>query len=224
MTQPSHAPPRESRILVVFAHPAFERSRANRRLLEAAGSLDLVTVHDLYEEYPDFDIDVAREQELLLMHDTIVLQHPFLWYSGPSLLKEWIDLVWEHGFAYGEGGDALGGKTILNAVTTGGTRESYCSAGRNRRSVRDLLAPFEQSAAICGMRFLPPFAVHNVHHLSDSEIAREAMEYRALLEALGRGSLPFGELAGLACLNDRPSDPDAPRSPGMAGAPHPAES
>jgi hypothetical protein len=74
------------RVLILFAHPAFQKSRINRRLLRAVQGLENVRIHDLYEEYPDFQIDVEREQKLLLDHDIIVLQHPFFWYSGPALL------------------------------------------------------------------------------------------------------------------------------------------
>ena len=63
--------------------------------------VDGVELRDLYELYPDFYIDVAAEQEALGRSDVIVLQHPFYWYSTPAMLKEWQDLVLEHGFAYG---------------------------------------------------------------------------------------------------------------------------
>ena len=64
-------------VLVLFAHPAFERSRVNRALVDEIRGVDNITVHDLYEAYPDFQIDIKREQQLLLQHDIIVLQHPF---------------------------------------------------------------------------------------------------------------------------------------------------
>ena len=69
------------------------------------GRLRGVTFHDLYELYPDFDVQVEQEQELLISHDMIILQHPFYWYSCPPLLKQWIDLVLEHGWAYGKEGE-----------------------------------------------------------------------------------------------------------------------
>ena len=43
-----------NRVLVLFAHPALEKSRVNRRLIRAAQGLEGVTFHDLYEAYPDF--------------------------------------------------------------------------------------------------------------------------------------------------------------------------
>ena len=55
----------------------------------------------------NFFIDVHAEQKLLLDHDIIIWQHPFYWYSAPAIIKEWMDLVLEHGFAYGENGRSL---------------------------------------------------------------------------------------------------------------------
>ncbi len=92
-----------NQILILFAHPALEKSRVNRQLIRSIHGLDGVTIHDLYETYPDFNIQVKAEQDLLLAHDIIVFHHPFYWYSSPALLKEWQDLVLEYGFAYGEG-------------------------------------------------------------------------------------------------------------------------
>ncbi len=60
-----------------------------------------MTDHDLYEAYPDFGIDVGREQERLPAHDVVVFQHPLFWYSTAAILQEWKDLVLEHGWAYG---------------------------------------------------------------------------------------------------------------------------
>ena len=37
--------------------------------------------------------DVAREQQLLRDHDTVVWQFPWHWYWVPGVLKEWMDQV-----------------------------------------------------------------------------------------------------------------------------------
>jgi putative NADPH-quinone reductase len=52
-------------ILLVYAHPHHERSVANRALLDAVRGVPGLTLHALYDRYPDFSIDVAREQALL---------------------------------------------------------------------------------------------------------------------------------------------------------------
>jgi glutathione-regulated potassium-efflux system ancillary protein KefG len=120
------------KVLVLFAHPALERSRINRELLAAVRGRSGVTLHDLYEEYPDLQIDVQREQELLLAHDVVILQHPFFWYSAPAIVKEWQDLVLEHGWAYGSDGHALEGKITFNVLSAGGSQAAYQDAGFNR--------------------------------------------------------------------------------------------
>ena len=86
------------KVLIVFAHPAYQKSRVNRKLLRALESYNQVTVDDLYEKYPDFFIPVEQERKLIKEHDCILLQHPLYWYAAPSLLKEWMDVVLGHGF------------------------------------------------------------------------------------------------------------------------------
>lgn len=149
--------------------------------------LDGVTFHDLYERYYDFQLDVAYEQQLLAAHDLIVFQHPLYWYSSPAILKEWQDLVLEYGFAYGERGTALHGKRLLSVLSAGGPQDAYTKEGYNRFTLRELLTPFEQTARLCGMEYLPPFVVHNSRALADDEINRHAAEYRRLLETLRDG-------------------------------------
>jgi glutathione-regulated potassium-efflux system ancillary protein KefG len=173
------------RVLVLFAHPVLERSRVNRRLLDAIRSLEGVTIHDLYETYPTLAIDPKREQALLREHDVLVFQHPFYWYSGPAILKEWQDLVLQHGWAYGAGGTKLRGKITLNVITVGAPATAYRRDGYNRFTIRELLAPWDQTAYLCGMRFLGPFVVHAaLRIIDDAGLAAIRNAYVRLLEAL----------------------------------------
>ena len=191
-----------NQILILFAHPALEKSRVNRCLIESVKGLDLVTIHDLYEVYPDFHINVKFEQDLLVAHDIIVFQHPFYWYSSPAILKEWQDLVLEYGFAYGHNGTALQGKKIISAITTGGGEQSYGKKGYNRFSIRELLVPFEQTAHLCGMEYLPPFVVQGTHQLQEQEqIAKHAEDYRATIVALRDNTVNWEHLKQFNHLN-----------------------
>lgn len=189
--------------LVLFAHPRTDRSEVNRPLLEAARSVDGVTVVDLYAEYPTFDIDVDREQERLLAHDAIVLQHPLYWYSSPAILKEWQDLVLEHGWAYGHEGHALDGKVALNAVTCGGAREVYTARGANEIELRALLAPFEKTFHLCRMRYLAPFAVFGAGVAGEEgRIEMHVREYAALLAALVGDRVHLDRAESILALTD----------------------
>lgn len=78
--------------LVIVAHPDLEKSVVNRRWVdEAEKHPEHFTVHRLYQNYPDEQIDIAREQALVEQHGTLVLQFPIYWFGCPSLLKNgWI--------------------------------------------------------------------------------------------------------------------------------------
>lgn len=175
-------PPRT--ILVQLAHPRLETSRLTRRLIDAAATVAGVTINDLYEQYPTFDVDVRAEQARLLAHDVVVFQHPFFWYSVPALLKQWQDLVLEHGWAYGAGGLALRRKLTFNAITAGGPASAYRRGGYNRFTMRELLLPWEQTAHLCGMRYLAPFVVHGALRADDAAVDAHVARYRTLLVAL----------------------------------------
>jgi len=178
-----------NKILIIFAHPRFEESRINRALIATAHAADDVTIRDLYELYPDFNIDIQAEQIELLKHDTIIWHHPFYWYSCPPLLKHWIDLVLEYNWAYGPHGKLLSGKLALSAITAGGTKEVYCSDGSNNYTISQFLRPFEQTAVLCGMNYLPPFAILGTQRLKAQDIKDCQTEYANLLDMLRRGNL-----------------------------------
>ncbi|QNA89153.1 NAD(P)H dehydrogenase [Massilia sp. Dwa41.01b] len=174
------------RILVIYAHPAPHRSRINRRLATAAAALDGVLVHDLYETYPDFFIDVAREQALLEAAELVVFLHPIRWYSMPSLLKEWVDSVLLPGWAYGPGAAALRGKVYWLAVTTGSPEASYGPGERHGRPFADFLPPFEQTALLCGMTWWPPHILHGTNSTDDQAIDAHVAAFRDRLQAFLR--------------------------------------
>ena len=192
-----------NRILILFAHPALQKSRVNRRLIEKAHNLEGVTFHDLYEVYPDFHIRVKREQSLLLDHDLIVFHHPFYWYSSPAIIKEWIDLVLEYGFAYGIEGTALKGKSMMTAISAGGSEDSYKADGVHYYHVRDFLRTFERTAALCNMTYLPPFVVHHNSELATSEdIAVYGDLYRKVIVMLRDNEINFDAISNFKYIND----------------------
>jgi glutathione-regulated potassium-efflux system ancillary protein KefG len=191
------------RILVLFAHPALQKSRINRQLIAAIRDLENVTINDLYEEYPDFYINVKREQRLLIDHDIIIFQHPFYWYGSPAILKQWEDLVLEFGFAYGPGGTNLQHKLVLSAITTGGPMSAYQRDGYNYFTIRELLTPFEQTARFCGMVYLPPFVVSGALRMRDkAEISEYSASYRRIVEDLRDGRFDLTQLRSLNYFNE----------------------
>ena len=172
------------RLLVLAAHPRPRQSVVQRAMLAAIAGLRDIAVRDLYAVYPDFMIDARAEQALLVEHDLVVLQHPLYWYSSPAIVKEWLDVVLEEGWAYGPGGTRLNGKFLMSALSTGGPTEAYHSKGRNRFAVRQLLAPYDQTAYLCGMGWLEPFVVHAGRNVEAAVLSGRTERYRELLLGL----------------------------------------
>jgi glutathione-regulated potassium-efflux system ancillary protein KefF len=170
-------------VLVLAAHPNWRDSRVNRRLFEAAQAAPKAAVRDLYSLYPDFDVDVAAEQEAAHAADLIVLLHPIQWYSMPALQKLWLDEVLTYGWAYGDGGVALQGRDLWLVATTGGPEDSYHPQGYNRYFFDAFMPPYEQTASLCGMRFLPPLVLHGARRTGDQEIERHVTTFRERLDS-----------------------------------------
>jgi glutathione-regulated potassium-efflux system ancillary protein KefF len=179
-------------IRVIAAHPHLRESRVNRPLLAAARSVPGVNVTDLFAQYPDYHIDIAAEQSALAEAQLIVLLHPVQWYSMPALLKLWLDDVLTFDWAYG-GGTALRGKDFWLVVTTGGPETSYHPQGYNRYFFDAFLPPYEQTAALCGMRFLPPLILYGAHSVAADEVAQHVTVFRERLQSYPQ----WPELQGL---------------------------
>jgi glutathione-regulated potassium-efflux system ancillary protein KefF len=165
-------------ITLIYAHPYPDRSRANRVLIDAVRDVPGVQVRSLYDLYPDFAIDVEAEQAALSEAHTMIWQHPLYWYSVPGLLKHWFDKVLVHGWAYGEGGTALAGKTCLWVATSGGDEAAFSPGGMHGHPFESFVPAISQTALFCGMRFEEPFIVHGAHRRSSEAMRAEATRYR----------------------------------------------
>jgi glutathione-regulated potassium-efflux system ancillary protein KefG len=190
------------KILIIFAHPAIHKSRIHRRLTESLKNMRGITVNNLYENYPDFYIDIIQEQQLLIEHDIIVWQHPLYWYSSPAILKEWFDLVLQHGFAYGEKGRSLEGKQVLSVISTSGHKDVYTKEGRNRYTINEFLVPFKQTANLCRMEYLPPYVIFGSHSLTPPDIENHIANYKKLMTALRDEQIDTATMKSAAYFNE----------------------
>lgn len=183
--------------LVLHAHPRAGHSTVTRELLQVFEAEPGVQLRRLYELYPDFDIDVAAEQQALLQAQLVVWLAPVHWYGVPALMKHWIDQVLLHGWAYGAGGTALRGKQAWWVCSAGAPQSAYAPGGDHMRPFADFVPPLEQTARYCGMGWLPPFVAYGGHSTAPQQRQDRAQQL-ALALAHHRG------------------DPVAPRAPALA--------
>jgi len=168
--------------IVILAHPNFEKSLANKTIInEIEGRVGKSNIRNLTALYPDFVIDVKKEQEALLEADNVIFQFPCYWYSIPPIMKQWIDQVLEYGFAYGEGGESLKGKNFIVSMTSGTPQEAFQRGGANGYTVAEFLKPVEQTAALIQMNYITPICSHSmVAHTAEH---RETVIQTALVHA-----------------------------------------
>lgn len=163
--------------LIVLAHPNMQESVVNKALIETIKGNNEITVHDLYATYTTVEnIDIA--QELLLAHDRIIFQFPLYWFSSPAILKEWLDKVFEYGFAYGHEGTKLVGKEAQIVISAGSPVAEYSAEGYNRFTLEEYLLPLKASILYTGMEFSGIFAVGGALGITPEALAQGAADYK----------------------------------------------
>ena len=135
---------------IFLFHPDLKESSVNQSIIK-----DITTeVRNIYEPYPDENINIKAEQDALLRSDRIVFQFPMYWYSVPPLMKKWFDLVLEHGWAYGSKGHALDNKEVLVAVSTGARLADYQFGSKQNHTINEYLLPLFATFASTRMKIL----------------------------------------------------------------------
>lgn len=170
------------KVLVNVIHPNLNESRINKALAQEISQLHNVTINDLYKHYTDFKIDEKKEQALLLEHDVIVFQFPMYWFSSPSLLKEWMDVVLAYDFAYGAM-FKLEGKILVIATSAGASKQEYDA---NNSGIEAFLLPFLGTANYTRMKYESPFITYETYILNDEELKQSAKDYVMYIKELSK--------------------------------------
>ncbi|OME75902.1 general stress protein [Paenibacillus sp. FSL A5-0031] len=163
--------------LVIVTHPNIEASNWNKSWVEELKKHDDITIHELYKAYPDENIDVSREQQLIEAHDRIIFQYPLYWYSTPPLLKKWFDSVLLYGWAYGPDATKTKGKEIGVAISTYGTKESYQATGSNGLTLEEILSPIQALARFISATYLPHFSLNDTSDVTEERLAQGSIDY-----------------------------------------------
>ncbi|WNC17027.1 NAD(P)H-dependent oxidoreductase [Brevibacillus brevis] len=183
--------------LVIVTHPSIETSVINKRWVEELKKHpETYTVHELHQAYPDGNIDVEKEQELVESHGNLVLQFPIYWFNCPPLLKKWLDEVLTYGWAYGSNGDKMKNRKVALGVSAGIKKEDYSEEGRYRYTLEQILVPFETTFQYCDADYRSFYAYYGTESepgenvpgsdnvSSESGLEKSAQEYVKFIDRL----------------------------------------
>ena len=164
--------------LVILVHPDMENSRINKSWKEELEKYpDKITIHELYKKYPDWNIDIKKEQELILKYDNIIFEFPLYWYSSPPILKKWLDDVLSFNWAYGNE-YRLKGKNIGFAVSVGGPETEYSKTGSVKFSMNEILIPFEATVEYIKANLISHYILFDAtESLSEEKLLESTKNY-----------------------------------------------
>lgn len=196
--------------LVIISHPEISESGSQQFLLSSIPESESVKVHHLEGAYPDSQIDVAAEQQLLKQFDRILFQFPFYWYSSPPMLKQWQDEVLTYGFAYGKNGHALSGKEFGLVLSVGIKESEYQAGGKEVFSINELTKPFQAVAVKTGMTYLKPFVIYQFPYMTEEQKMTLLIDYQQAVTREADDSLATREKWIVQELEKTPEETLAP--------------
>lgn len=158
--------------LILLFHPEYDKSHANRAMVDATSAVAGVEVVNMAVLYPNLrDLDVDREVGRLLAVDRLVLQFPVHWYCAPPLAMQWQNTVLTRMFYVNpkDEGERLRGLPFMVAATAGNVPEAYRADGANGFPLADLLHPFTATAKRCAFNWCEPFLTYRANKLDEGE-------------------------------------------------------
>ncbi|MFD1317478.1 NAD(P)H-dependent oxidoreductase [Loigolactobacillus zhaoyuanensis] len=159
--------------LIIVAHPQLAESSTQQFLRQGANLAD-ATWRPLQAPFT-----LATEQAKLLSAERIIWQFPLYWYSAPAILKSWQDQVLTSEFALRQ--QSLAGKELGIVVTTDTKASAYQSGAAEQFTLAELLRPYQALANKLGLRWLPPFAIHQFKYQTEIQQQQLLIDYQQYL-------------------------------------------
>ena len=173
--------------LIIVTHPNIQDSSINKRWIQELQKYpENFYVHQLHEVYPNQEIDVLAEQELIEKYDKIVFQFPFYWFNCPPFLKKWLDEVLTYGWAYGsKSGYNVEGKKVALALSVGIDEHEYSPTEKYKYTLDELLRPFELTFEYVKADYRSFFAHYGIELNTSKEwIEKSVPKYLTFLNSL----------------------------------------
>lgn len=174
--------------LVVIAHPAIETSVVHCQWRAALRQQpERFQVRELYQVYPDGELNIAQERALIAEHGDLVLQFPIGQGNKPPLanplLSQW-QAVFVPVKASATVDPLFQQRTLLMAVTADVAGMRPGQQARYRRRLQQFLFPFQMNALSANAHYRDFFAFYGSPPEAESEVlAQSARDYLHFLSA-----------------------------------------
>jgi glutathione-regulated potassium-efflux system ancillary protein KefF len=149
--------------LVIVSHPYPENSTVIKALqasLEGKSDITVRNLETLYGNHID-GFDVEAEKAAYAGADRVVYMFPIHWFNITPMLKAYLNVVWQYGWAFGPDGEALKGKEMLVVTCAGASAETYSAEGLVQCTMEDILSPMKACALYVGMTYAEPLYLND---------------------------------------------------------------
>lgn len=165
------------RTLVLITHDHLEDSSTHQFLMASGKAMTQVDYIDLKKELREGVFHSGPELDRLFEYDRIIFQFNMIWYQAPSLLKQWIDQVFDENLNLAKVRAALKNKELGIVVAMGVKADAYQLGGHENVTVSELMAPLAAFARYFDMKFLPIFDIYQFAYKSESEKMELLVDY-----------------------------------------------
>lgn len=180
--------------LLIVGHPDISKSSFNKSMLEGVEEISNLTIHYIPQNYK---YDIETDLEMISKFDKIIIQFPFIWYSAPVHLKQWLNdiissITYKTTYSKENGKMKLilesnpnfkkqysiEGKKIGLVITTAGASEYYKHDGFNEYTIEELARPFARMFRYCNAEYQTPFVHYSSkpQYLVDDKIKAEDLK------------------------------------------------
>lgn len=157
--------------VVLFAHPFFEHSKFNRKIVDIYRQSPYLHFRDLYEEIPDFHVHGFLERQKMEAYDQIIFHFPIIWLSPPPLLNLWKGEVLDMKWLNSNEGNPFLGKKVMIIATAGGSKEAFSADGLYGKTLESFIFPLRKSLELVGAEVVSKQVAYSAKNTEATTIA-----------------------------------------------------
>lgn len=98
-------------------------------------------------------------------------------------MKQYLDEVFTHGWAYGSKGDALKGKNIGLAISIGSIAEAYTPEGNVKFTIDELVSPMIATTRFVSANYVGAHKLYSAFTIAPSQLEENTQDYLNFIQS-----------------------------------------